>query len=323
MGRQRARAHAEVSGASTADHKAHERALRRLARRRLPPQPARRRHLRVSGEHEERRTASCACSTRRTRWRSSSSRPAAPRPTATQRILDIAADRAAPAHAALHRQQGRRRARAVNAEADVGADRGAQADRRAAGRNAARRGLALRHSDRAVYRPGDAPSTTRATSATRASSRSRAACSRRCTAGGSGRCGSTPASAPPRRRTVAFSYLLDAGQTGCQRRLRSADADGHRFRLAARDSARSAASAWRSIRVEDMHDAVRRDSARQGLDVDDDQRDGVDAARDVHRRRRGAGRRRATAQRHDPERHPQGVHRARHVHLSARAVAAR
>ena len=36
-------------------------------------------------------------------------------------------------------------------------------------------------------------------------------------------------------------------------------------------------------------------------------------------RRRGAGRARRAAARHDPERHPQGVHRARELHLPARA----
>ena len=41
--------------------------------------------------------------------------------------------------------------------------------------------------------------------------------------------------------------------------------------------------------VEDMHVLLDGHSARQGLDVDDDQRHGVDAARDVHRRGRGAG----------------------------------
>ena len=41
------------------------------------------RHLRVPRRQEEPRAASCACSTRRTPWRTSSSRPAARRPTAS------------------------------------------------------------------------------------------------------------------------------------------------------------------------------------------------------------------------------------------------
>ena len=39
----------------------------------------------------------------------------------------------------------------------------------------------------------------------------------------------------------------------------------------------------------------------------------------LHRRRRGAGRRPGPAQRHHPERHPQGVHGPQHLHLPARA----
>ena len=90
------------------DAEADERALRRLARRRLPSQPARRRHLRVSGEHAESRSgklrllyeanplafiveAGGRCRDRRQAATSSTS-----------------CRRAAPAHAALHRQQGRR-----------------------------------------------------------------------------------------------------------------------------------------------------------------------------------------------------------------------
>ena len=115
-----------------------------------------------------------------------------------------------------------------------------------------------------------------------------------------------------------FRLLLDAGQTGPERRVRPADADGHRLRFAAR--ARRGRPRRRGDRYRRGHArAARRHSARQGLDVDDDQRHGVDAARDVHRRGRRAGHRARQAERHDPERHPQGVHRARHVHLSARA----
>ena len=38
----------------------------------------------------------------------------------------------------------------------------------------------------------------------------------------------------------------------------------------------------------------------------------------LHRRRRGTGREAGAAFRHDPERHPQGIHGAQHLHLSAR-----
>ena len=65
---------------------------------------------------------------------------------------------------------------------------------------------------------------------------------------------------------------------------------------------------------------VRRDPARRGLDVDDDQRAGGGAAAALPARRRGAGRRARAAARHRPERHPQGVHRPRELHLSAGSV---
>ena len=46
----------------------------------------------------------------------------------------------------------------------------------------------------------------------------------------------------------------------------------------------------------------------------------ADPARALRRGGREAGRPARTDRRHDPERHPQGVHRARHVHLPAAAV---
>ena len=52
-------------------------------------------------------------------------------------------------------------------------------------------------------------------------------------------------------------------------------------------------------------------------DVDDDQLAGVDDLRDVSGRRRAAGRDWQHALGHDPERHPEGVHRAEGVHLPA------
>ena len=54
-----------------------------------------------------------------------------------------------------------------------------------------------------------------------------------------------------------------------------------------------------------------------GQHVDDDQRDGADPAGPVRGRRREAGRRPGRGLGHDPERHPQGVHRPRDVDLPA------
>ena len=77
-------------------------------------------------------------------------------------------------------------------------------------------------------------------------------------------------------------------------------------------------------RRRDRHDRrhahrVRRDPARRGLDVDDDQRAGGGAADALPARRRGAGRRPRAAARHDAERRAQGVHRPRELHLPAGA----
>ena len=62
--------------------------------------------------------------------------------------------------------------------------------------------------------------------------------------------------------------------------------------------------------------AVRRHPARRDERVDDHERRRPAGAGALHRRRRGAGRAAAKARRHDPERHPQGVHGPQHLHLS-------
>ena len=68
--------------------------------------------------------------------------------------------------------------------------------------------------------------------------------------------------------------------------------------------------------------ALRRHPARSRVDVDDDQRDGHHPAGALRRGRAAPGRAAGRALGHDPERHPQGVHRARHLHLSAAPFAA-
>ena len=54
--------------------------------------------------------------------------------------------------------------------------------------------------------------------------------------------------------------------------------------------------------------------------VDDHERRGAAGPGALHRRGRGTGRAAGKARRHDPERHPQRVHGAQHLHLSARAL---
>ena len=95
-------------------------------------------------------------------------------------------------------------------------------------------------------------------------------------------------------------------------RVRYADADGLRPRPHA--LARRGRPRGRVGRVARRHDAaVRRHPARQGVDVDDDQRAGGRAARALRRGRREAGRLARQAARHAAERHAQGVHRAEGV----------
>ncbi|CAA9470919.1 MAG: Methylmalonyl-CoA mutase, partial [uncultured Solirubrobacteraceae bacterium] len=67
-------------------------------------------------------------------------------------------------------------------------------------------------------------------------------------------------------------------------------------------------------------DRLRRHPARRGLDVDDHQRARQRPAGALRPRRRGAGRPERAAPRHGAERHPQGVHRPRELHLPARAL---
>ena len=114
-----------------------------------------------------------------------------------------------------------------------------------------------------------------------------------------------------------YRYLLVAGRQRPERRLRPADADGLRLRPPA--GRRRGRPRRRGHRLARRHGgAVRRHPARRGLDVDDDQRDGDHPAGALRRawpRRQGVDARDAVG--HDPERHPQGVRRARHLHLPA------
>ncbi len=66
--------------------------------------------------------------------------------------------------------------------------------------------------------------------------------------------------------------------------------------------------------------AVRRHQPRRHDRVDDHERRGAAGAGAVHRGGRGAGRGAGQAGRHHPERHPQGIHGAEHVYLSARSL---
>ena len=117
-----------------------------------------------------------------------------------------------------------------------------------------------------------------------------------------------------------YKYLLANGSTGPEHGLRPADAARPGLRRPAQP--RRGRPDRRGDRHARRHaDRVRRHPARRGLDLDDDQRARRGAAAALRAGRRGAGRREPAAARHRPERHPQGVHRPRELHLPARAVA--
>ena len=154
--------------------------------------------------------------------------------------------------------------------------------------------------------------------ASRARSRTRAARIARCTASSRGRCASTRATRRPRSPTSATSYLLAHGSTGLSMAFDlptqlGLDSDDPRC-------LGEVGPHGRGHRHDRRHaHGVRRDPARRGLDVDDDQRAGRGAAAALRAGRRGAGRRARAAARHDAERRAQGVHRARQLHLPAGA----
>ena len=72
--------------------------------------------------------------------------------------------------------------------------------------------------------------------------------------------------------------------------------------------------------IYDMRSLFSGHSARRNERVDDDERRRSSGARALHRRRRGTGREAGAALGHHPERHPQRIHGAQHLYLSARAL---
>ena len=95
-------------------------------------------------------------------------------------------------------------------------------------------------------------------------------------------------------------------------------ADAARARLGRPACARRGGAHGRRDRLARRHaPAVRRDPARRGLDLDDDQRACGGAPAAVRARRRRAGRRSRGAERNDPERRAEGVRGAWELHLPA------
>ena len=136
-----------------------------------------------------------------------------------------------------------------------------------------------------------------ATWAGRARRRSPAACTPRCTAGGCGPCASTPAWARPTKPTRGSGTCSSAARPAsawrstCRPRWARLGSSARRGR---------GRQVGRGDRLDRRHAAaVRRDPARPGHDVDDDQRDGGDPAAAVRagRREQGVARRSAARSR--------------------------
>ena len=114
-----------------------------------------------------------------------------------------------------------------------------------------------------------------------------AASSRRCIAGGCGRCGSTPGSASAAESNARYRYLLAQGVSGLSVAFDLPTQIGLRLRPSA--GAGRSRPRRRGDRFDRGHGrALRRDPARSRVDVDDDQRDGDHPARAVRRRREDA-----------------------------------
>ena len=169
---------------------------------------------------------------------------------------------------------------------------------------------------RAVHRGG--PARRSSTSASRASSPTRAGSTARCTASRPGRCASTPGYASAKESNERYRYLLSKGSTGLSMAFDLPTQLGLDS-----DNPRCLGEVGRTgvaiDTIDDMRTAFDGHPARPGVHLDDDQRPGRLPAAAVRARRRGAGRALRAAARHHPERRPQGVHRARQLHLPARA----
>ena len=123
----------------------------------------------------------------------------------------------------------------------------------------------------------------------------------------------------PEETNARYKQLLAGRRHRPERRVRSADADG--ARSGSRAVARRGGQVRRERDVARRHGgALQRHRSRRDHLVDDDQLTGLDDLRDVPGRGREAGRELADAVGHDPERHPQGVHRAEGIHLPAAPV---
>ena len=112
---------------------------------------------------------------------------------------------------------------------------------------------------------------------------------------------------------------LAAGQKGLSVAFDLATHRGYDSRSSARRRRRRHGGRRDRLDLRHAH-AVLRHPARPDVGVDDHERRGAAGARALYRRGGGARRAAGKAFRHDPERHPQRIHGAQHLHLSARAL---
>ena len=140
-----------------------------------------------------------------------------------------------------------------------------------------------------IYTAPTSPTRRSRTSACPAAIRSRAGPIRRCTAGGSGRCGRSPASAPAEDTNKRFKYLIAQGQTGLSTdfdmpTLMGYDSD---HPMSEGEVGREGVAIDTLADMEALFDGI---DLEKHLGVDDDQSERLDPARDVRRaRRRSAG----------------------------------
>ena len=112
---------------------------------------------------------------------------------------------------------------------------------------------------------------------------------------------------------------LAAGQKGLSVAFDLATHRGYDSRSSARLGRRRHGGRRDRLDLRHAH-AVLRHPARPDERVDDHERRGAAGARALHRGGGGTGRAAGEALRHDPERHPQRIHGAQHLHLSADAL---
>ena len=164
-------------------------------------------------------------------------------------------------------------------------------------------------------RPGRRPR------ATRRVSRSPAASSRRCTAAGSGRCGSTPGSARRPSRTGATATCSAQGVSGLSVAFDLPTQMGYDsdHPLAAGEVGRVGVAIDSLEDMAALFDGIPLDRVSTSMTIN---ATAIILLALYVAVARAPGRRARGALGHGPERHPQGIHRARHLHLPAAAVAA-